>query len=144
MDILSYIDNDEIGRLIAQLPPSCIAPDNSLPDDKPRLAVVQLSTEERRMLALQLVRKRIPVAILHLGTRLPGGTFRKRQTQPRASCPAEIMALYSRRRHRQGNMRLRLPWQAAGVPHDSPLQKRTGDGAHPRRGFLAWRTARFP
>ena len=64
MDILSYIDNDEIGRLIAQLPPSCIAPDNSLPDDKPRLAVVQLSTEERRTLALQLVRKRIPVAIL--------------------------------------------------------------------------------
>ena len=64
MDIIDYIDDDEVGRLIARLPSSCIAPDNSLPDDKPRLAVVQLSTEERRMLALQLVRRRIPVAVL--------------------------------------------------------------------------------
>lgn len=64
MDILNYIDDDEVGRLTAQLPSSGIASDNSLPDDKPRLAVVQLSTEERGMLALQLVRRRIPVAVL--------------------------------------------------------------------------------
>ena len=64
MDILCYIDQDDKGRLAAMMPNGALAPDNGFPAEKPRLAVVQLSTELRRMLALQLVRKRIPVALL--------------------------------------------------------------------------------
>ena len=64
MDILCYIDQDDKGRLAAMLPNATMAPDDGFPEEKPRLAIVQLSTEARRMLALQLVRKRIPVALL--------------------------------------------------------------------------------
>ena len=46
------------------MPNAALAFDDGFPSEKPRLAVVQLSTEVRRMLALQLVRKRIPVALL--------------------------------------------------------------------------------
>ena len=64
MDILGYIDQDDKGCLAAMMPNATLASDDGFPDEKPRLAVVQLSTEVRRMLALQLVRKRIPVALL--------------------------------------------------------------------------------
>ena len=64
MDILCYIDQDTKGRLAAMMPNAVLASDDGFPEEKPRLAVVQLSTEARRMLALQLVRKRIPVALL--------------------------------------------------------------------------------
>ena len=64
MDILCYIDQDDKGRLAAMMPNAALAPDDGFPEEKPRLAIVQLSTEVRRMLALQLVRKRIPVALL--------------------------------------------------------------------------------
>ena len=64
MNILCYIDQDDKGRLAAMMPNATLAPDDGVPEEKPRLAIVQLSTEARRMLALQLVRKRIPVALL--------------------------------------------------------------------------------
>ena len=64
MDILCYIDQDDKGRLAAMLPNAALAPDDGFPEEKPRLAVVQVTTEVRRMLALQLVRKRVPVALL--------------------------------------------------------------------------------
>ena len=64
MDILCYIDQDDKGRLAAMMPNAALAPDDGFPEEKPRLAVVQVSTEVRRMLALQLVRKRVPVALL--------------------------------------------------------------------------------
>ncbi|MBR4221680.1 MAG: hypothetical protein IKR81_11015 [Victivallales bacterium] len=65
MDILCYIDSDDKGRLAAMMPNAALAPDDGFPAEKPRLAVVQLSTEVRGMLALQLVRKRVPVALLN-------------------------------------------------------------------------------
>ena len=64
MDILCYIDQDDKGRLVAMMPNATMAPDEGFPDEKPRLAVVQVTTEARRELALQLVRKRIAVALL--------------------------------------------------------------------------------
>ncbi len=64
MDILCYIDNDDKGCLAAMMPNAALASDDGFPEEKPRLAVVQLSTEGRRLLALQLVRKRVPVALL--------------------------------------------------------------------------------
>lgn len=58
-----YADNDATGMLLRALPEAIPMAEDTLPSEKPRLAIIQLTSQSRKDVAWQCARKKIPFAL---------------------------------------------------------------------------------